>query len=158
VGYVLVFHHFEADSRTDDGSGRCMLTHTKQKESALRRARNKQANKLDWEGDMTQQKHRVQMPLSETPEDVAMAASLQVSSAEAKTIDIVLEGSGATYDEEAHLCWKPLPREANQVSSALASVSPNLDDQTLHGRLAARACLGKSRRRSAPPTLWEASI
>jgi hypothetical protein len=80
-----VFHHFEADSRTDDGSGRCMLTHTKQKESALRRTRNKQANKLDWEGDMTQQKHRVQMPLSETPEDVAMAASLQVSSAEAKT-------------------------------------------------------------------------
>jgi hypothetical protein len=70
-------------------------------------ATNKE-NMLDWEGNMMQRKDRAQMLLSKTPaEDVAMAASVQVSSVEAKTIDIVLEGSAGAYDEEAHPCWKP---------------------------------------------------
>ncbi len=45
------------------------------------------------------------MLVSDIEDDVAMAASVQVSSAEAKAIDICLETSGAAYDEEAHPCW-----------------------------------------------------
>jgi hypothetical protein len=39
--------------------------------------------------------------------------------------------------------WKPFSRAADEISSVLASVSPILDDQTLYGRLAARADLGR---------------
>ncbi len=72
-----------------------------------------------------------------------MAASVQVSSAEAKAIDTCLETSGAAYDEEAHPCWEPIPRAADEISSVLASVSPTLDDQTLYRRLTERADLGR---------------
>jgi hypothetical protein len=65
-------------------------------------------NMLDWEGSMIQRKDRVQILLSDIQEDVAMAASVQVSSAETKAVDNFLEASSATYDEEAHPCWKPI--------------------------------------------------
>ncbi len=100
-------------------------------------------NMLDWEGNMIQRKDRAQILLSEIQEDVAMTASVQVSSTEAKAIDTVLESNSVTYDEEAHPCWQPIPRAADQVSSILASVSPTLDDQTLYGCLSARTALGK---------------
>jgi hypothetical protein len=61
-------------------------------------------NMLGWEGNMVQRKDRVQILLSDIQEDVALAASAQVSSTEARAIDNVLEGKGATYDEEAHPC------------------------------------------------------
>jgi hypothetical protein len=83
------------------------------------------------------------MLLSDIPEDVAVTASLQVSSAEARTIDNVFGRNCTTHDEEAHPCWQPMPREADEVASVLASVSPTLDDRTLHERLAAKAYLGK---------------
>jgi hypothetical protein len=67
----------------------------------------------------------------------------QVSSAEARAINTVLEGNAIPHDEEAHPCWQPIPRAAGEVSSILASVSPTLDDQVLYGRLAERADLGK---------------
>jgi hypothetical protein len=67
-------------------------------------------NMLDWEGKMIQRKDRVQILLSDIQEDVAMAASIQVSSAEAKVIDNFLETSSATYDEEANLSRERLPR------------------------------------------------
>jgi hypothetical protein len=101
-------------------------------------ASNKE-NMLDWEGNMMQQKDRAQMLLSDIPEDVAVTASLQVSSAEARTIDDVFGRNCTTHDEEAHPCWQPTPREADEVASVLASVSPTLDCRTL----AAQACLGK---------------
>jgi hypothetical protein len=72
-----------------------------------------------------------------------MTASVQVSSMEANAIDTVLESNSVTYDKEAHPCWQPIPRAADQVSSILAGISPTLDDQTLYGRLAARTALGK---------------
>jgi hypothetical protein len=50
-----------------------------------------------------------------------------------------LETSGAAYDEEAHPCWKPIPRSTDEISSVLASVLAGvlltLDDQVLYGRL-----------------------
>jgi hypothetical protein len=100
-------------------------------------------NTHDWEGNMLQRKDRVQILLSNIQEDVALAASAQVSSTEAKAIDNVLDGNRAAYNEEAHPCWKPVPKAADKISSMLASVSPALDDQTLCGRLAERAKLGK---------------
>jgi hypothetical protein len=100
-------------------------------------------NMLDWEGNMIQRKDRVQILLSDIPEDAVVTASVQVSSTEARAIDTVLEANGATHDEEVHPCWKPIPRAADEISSVLASVSPILEDQTLYGRLAARADLGR---------------
>ena len=86
----------------------------------------------------------MQILLSNIPEDAAVTASVQVSSAEARTIDTVLEGNVASHDENAaHSCWQPIPRAAHEVSSILASVSPILDDQVLYGRLAERADVGK---------------
>ena len=120
----------------------CMLTPSSINPHCDAYATNEE-NMLDWEGNMAQGKDGVQILLSDVQEDVALAASVQVSSAEARAIDTVLEGNGAAYDEEAHPCWKPVPRAADEVSSMLASVSPTFDDQTLHGRLAARAKLGK---------------
>jgi hypothetical protein len=72
-----------------------------------------------------------------------MAASAQVSSAEPKAIDTFLETSGAAYGEEAHPCWKPIPRAADEISSVLASVSPTIDDQVLYERLIEKAELGR---------------
>ncbi len=100
-------------------------------------------NMLDCEGNMIQRKDRVRILLSDIQEDVAMAASVQVSSAEAKAIDTCLETSGAAYDEEAHPCWEPIPRAADEISSVLAGVSPTLDDQILYGRLIEQADLGR---------------
>jgi hypothetical protein len=61
-------------------------------------------NMLDWDSDMTQLKDRVQILLSKIQEDVAVAASVQVLSTEARAIDTVLERNGATYNEEARPC------------------------------------------------------
>jgi hypothetical protein len=84
-------------------------------------------NMLDWEGNMVQRKNRVQILLSDIPEDAAVIASVEISSAEARTIDTVIEGNVASHDENAaHPCWQPIPRAADEVSSILASVSPNL--------------------------------
>ena len=72
----------------------------------------------------------MQILLYDIPEDAAVTASVEISSAEARTIDIVIEGNVASHDENAaHLCWQPTPRAADEVSSILASVSPILDDQ-----------------------------
>jgi hypothetical protein len=49
-------------------------------------------NMLDWEGHMVQKRDRVQILLSDIPEDAAVTASVEISSAEARTIDIVIEG------------------------------------------------------------------
>jgi hypothetical protein len=76
-------------------------------------------NMLDWEGNiMMQRKDRIQILLSIIQEDVALAASAQVLSTEARAIDTVLERNSATYDEEVHPCWKPVPRAVEEVSSA----------------------------------------
>ena len=100
-------------------------------------------NMLDWEGNMIQRKDRVQILLSDIPEDVATAASMQVSSAEARAIDNVLDKNGITHDEKIHPIWIPIPRAADEISSILASISPTLDDQVLYGRMNERADLGK---------------
>jgi hypothetical protein len=100
-------------------------------------------NMLDWEGSMIEKKDRAQILLSEISEDTAMAASIQISSVESKTIDSVLTRSDATAEEMVHPCWKPIPQAANEVSSVLTSMSPLLDDQVLYERLLARSDLGK---------------
>ena len=102
---------------------------------------------LDWEGNMVQRRDRVQILLSNIPEDAAVTASVQISSAEARTIDTVLEGNVASHDENAaHPCWQPISRAADEVSSILASVSPILDDQALYGRLSLREPIWESSR------------
>jgi hypothetical protein len=100
-------------------------------------------NMLDWEGHMINRKDRVKIILSDIPEDAAATASVQVSSAETRVIDHVLESKSATQDEEAHPCWMNIPRAADEVSSILASVSPIFTDESLHDRLAERVDLGK---------------
>jgi hypothetical protein len=100
-------------------------------------------NMLDWEGNMTRQKDRVQILLSDVQDNVAMAASVQISSTEAKVVGTVLERHDVTHDEETHPCWKYVPKEANEISSVLAVVSPALDDEILYRRLVERADLGK---------------
>jgi hypothetical protein len=46
-------------------------------------------NMLDWEGNVMRRKDRVQILLSEVQDDVAMAASVHISSTEAKAVDAV---------------------------------------------------------------------
>jgi hypothetical protein len=107
-------------------------------------ATNEENIMLDWEGNMVQKKNRVQILLSDIPEDPAVTASVEISSAEARTIDTVIEGNVASHDENAaHPCWQPISRAADEVSSILASVSPILDDQVLYEHLAVRADLRK---------------
>jgi hypothetical protein len=67
-------------------------------------------NMLDWEGNMVQKRDRVQILLSDIPEDAAVTASVEISSAEARTIDIIIEGNVASHDENAaHPCWNQSP-------------------------------------------------
>jgi hypothetical protein len=115
-------------------------------------------NMLDWEGNMIQQKDKVQILLSDIQEDVALAASAEVSSTEAKAINDVIDGNRAAYDEEAHPCWKPVPRAANEISSMLASVHLHLMIRSCADVLLRELSWGSSKRPLAPPTLWEASI
>jgi hypothetical protein len=56
---------------------------------------------LDWEGNMVQKRDRVQILLSDIPENAAVTASVEISSAEARTIDIVIEGNVASHDENS---------------------------------------------------------
>jgi hypothetical protein len=100
-------------------------------------------NMLDWEGNMIERKDRVRILLSDIQEDVVTTASVQVSSAENKAIDTCLETSGASYDEETHPRWQPIPRAADEISSVLTGVSPTLDGQVLYGRLNEKADLGR---------------
>ena len=99
-------------------------------------------NMLDWEGNMVTKKDRVQVMLTDIQEDVALAASVQVSSVETIAIDNVFENHAQT-NEETHPRWKQIPRAADQVSSVLTSVSPILNDEALFQRLTTRADLGK---------------
>jgi hypothetical protein len=99
-------------------------------------------NMLDWEGNMVERRDRKQILLSDIEGDDGMAASVQIGSIEVKAIDLVMETMDEEY-EQPHPCYEHVPREADQVSSILASVSPILNDQTLYSRMAERANLGK---------------
>jgi hypothetical protein len=99
-------------------------------------------NMLDWEGNMITKRDRQQILLSEIQDDGAMAASVGISSIEVKAIDSVMETMGEMYDRP-HPCYESVPREADQIASILASVSPILNDQTLYDRMAEQASLGK---------------
>jgi hypothetical protein len=59
-------------------------------------------NMLDWEGNMVTKKDRVQVLLSDIQEDVALAASVQVSSVETSAIDNVFERNDNETNEETH--------------------------------------------------------
>ena len=100
-------------------------------------------NTLNWEGNMVTRKDRVQVLLSDMQEDVALAASVKVSSVETKAIDSAFNSEDIESDEEMHPRWKQIPRASDQVSSVLTKVSPVLNDQALFQRLSARADLGK---------------
>jgi hypothetical protein len=100
-------------------------------------------NMLDWEGNIVEKKDRVQVILSDIAEDLAAAASVQVSSLESRCIDDVLQRSGVTMEEDVHPCFGHVPRDADQVASVLAGVSPLLNDRTLYDRMKGRADIGK---------------
>jgi hypothetical protein len=62
-------------------------------------------NMLDWDFNvLMRRKDRVQILLSEAQDDVAMAASVHISSTEAKVANTVLERRDITHDEEPHPC------------------------------------------------------
>jgi hypothetical protein len=85
-------------------------------------------NMLDWEGNMVERRDRKQILLSDIAEDEAMAASVQIGSIEVQAVDTAMKMT----DEERkhpHPCYEHVPREADQISSILASVLPILNDQ-----------------------------
>ena len=98
VGSICIFHYIEAVDWTDDERGRCVPIDTKHAEPSSCCIRNERGEHLDWEGNMEQRRDRVQILLSDIPKDVAMTASVQVSSTEARTIDNVLEGNVVSHD------------------------------------------------------------
>ena len=57
-------------------------------------------NMMDWEGNMVDKRHRLQILISEIHEDDAMTASLQISSTESKRIDDVINNSVDIDSEE----------------------------------------------------------
>jgi hypothetical protein len=67
----------------------CVLTPSRMNPHCDSHATNEE-NMLDWEGIMTRRKDRVQILLSDVQDDVAMAASAQISSTEAKVVDTIL--------------------------------------------------------------------
>jgi hypothetical protein len=97
---------------------------------------------LDWEGNIVERKHRTQVLLGEIQEDESLTVSAAVSSVETRTIDLVLEAANAS-EERAGRSYQHIPRDADQISSILAEVSPLLDDVALYERLAARSDIGK---------------
>jgi hypothetical protein len=100
-------------------------------------------NMLDWEGNIITKKDRVQVLLSEIPEDTAVAASVQISSVENCAIDSVLQRSDRASEEKVQPCWQHIPRAADEVSSVLAAVSPIFTDETLYELMQDRAELGR---------------
>lgn len=99
-------------------------------------------NIIDWQGNIIERKDRAKYLMSEVSENVAMTASLQISSAECKMIDDVLDAT-ETSNEEIHPMWMRIPNGCNEVASVLTSVSPLLDDETLLRRLTASAEMSK---------------
>jgi hypothetical protein len=100
-------------------------------------------NMLDWEGNMTEKKDRVQILLSDIADDSATAASVQISSIENCAIDSVLQRRHKTSEEKIQPLWQPIPRAIDEVSSVLAGVSPILNDEMLYQRMQDRADLGR---------------
>jgi hypothetical protein len=72
-------------------------------------------NMLDWEGNMVMKKNRVQVLLSEVPEDIAVAASVQISSIKNFAIDSVLQMGQSPSEEKVQPRWQAIPREADEV-------------------------------------------
>jgi hypothetical protein len=100
-------------------------------------------NMLDWEGNMIERRHRSQILLSDVRDDSVFAASVEISSVESNAIDALLQRSDDEIEEKVQPCWKPIPRQADEISSVLAGISPILNDQALYERLKARSDLGK---------------
>jgi hypothetical protein len=92
---------------------------------------------------MVTKKDPVQVLLSEVAKDTALAASVKISSVENCAIDTVLQRSLDASEEEVKPCWQHIPREADEVSSIWAAVSPILNDETLYEMLKDRADLGR---------------
>ena len=100
-------------------------------------------NMLDWEGNMVDKRRRPQILISEILEDDAMTASLQISGIESKMIDDIINNNvDSNPEEKVEPRWQPIPKDADEISGVLASVSPLLNDQTLYQKLSARRKLG----------------
>ena len=100
-------------------------------------------NMLDWEGNIVEKQHRTQILLSEVNEDMAMAASVQISSVESAMIDRVINTSAVSEEETLKPEFGSIPKAADEVSSMLADVSPIYHDLSLYKGLSERVELGK---------------
>ena len=101
---------------------------------------------LDWEGHMVQKKDRVRLLLNEIDDDPLMSASLTIGSIESTIVDEKVStpfDESASDKEENDLWYHKIPRNADEVSSVMAGISPLLCSETLSERLLARAEIGK---------------
>ena len=99
-----------------------------------------EASMLDWEGNMVEKKDRMKVLLSEIEENTDMAQSSIISGTESGLIDArVMDDT----KEDVHPQYHKVPRDADQVASTLANVSPIYDDQSLHQLLEERGETGR---------------
>ena len=141
LGLWGVFSHFPTSKPSNDEHDSiddvCMLTPTFWNPHSNACARNEE-NMVDWEGDVVQAKDHARILAEDPPEDVAMAAALQVGSVESQMIDNVIREHETKSEENLNM-----PREADQVASVLTEVSPLPDQANLCSRLETRAEIGK---------------
>ena len=115
-------------------------------------ARNEESM-LDWEGNMVEKKDRMQILLSEVEIDAMTISSAQISKLETKFIDERMEELEGRRNKELDPVsdddqmirpgWSHVPREADEVSSVLCSVSSILDPDTLCSLLCERGNIGR---------------
>ena len=81
--------------------------------------------------------------MSDIPEDNAMMAPVQISSAKSAAINQVLHRRDHVLKDNVLPYWMPIPRAADRVPSVLSSISPMLNDENLYDHIRNNMNLGK---------------
>ena len=87
---------------------------------------------LDWQVEMVEKKHRLQVLLSDVEQDSVMASSLGISSVEASAIDGNLERRIVASSKTVQPLYQERHIPLDQISSVIAGVDPGLNDGVLY--------------------------
>ena len=96
---------------------------------------------LEWEGNLINKKNCQHFLLSDIEEDATIAFTSEIFSAEMQAVETLIDAAHQ-YDDRPRPVFTPYPREVDQVSTLMSSISPTLDNVLLYDSLQYRAEIG----------------
>ena len=96
---------------------------------------------LDWKGNLINKKNRQHFLLSDIEEDATIAVTSEIFSTEMREVETLIDAAHQ-YDDRPRPGFTPSPREVDQVSTLMASISPTLENVLLYEYLQYRYEIG----------------